>query len=71
MEWHGGSGSGCAVVWFIFRPNKSGADRHDETGTVDGPGPCLDSSLPHPRLAMLRCFFVEGIRRGHPSRAVH
>lgn len=23
------------------------------------------SSLPHPRLAMLRCFFVEGTRRGH------
>lgn len=39
MGWHGGSGSGCAVVWFIFRPNKSGADRHDETGTANGPGP--------------------------------
>lgn len=51
MEWHGGSGSGCAVVWFIFRPNKSGADRHDETGTVDGPGPCLEPASPPSRNA--------------------
>lgn len=55
---HSRSTSGCAVVWFIFRPNKSGADRHDETGTADspGPGPCLAPSPAVSNASMPRCF---------------
>lgn len=56
---HSRSTGGCAVVWFIFRPNKSGADRHDETGTADSPGPCLAPSPAVSNAPMPRCF-VQG-----------
>lgn len=65
----GCSESGCGLV-FIFRPNKSGADRHDETGAVDGPGPCHPPAcrMVSPRLARPRntsLLFVPGST--HPT----